>query len=109
MEQTTQGVRHDQPFYYALPDELDCMRLFAGVRVSKYVAQENLEPLPRPQRVVHRAINAYFTAFAVDSGRCVPALPHVLGSLGPLLTGTAFAVDSGRRVPARPALPASLS
>jgi len=32
----------DMPFYYVLPDQADCQRLFKGPRESKYVAQENL-------------------------------------------------------------------
>lgn len=32
-------VKHDQPFYGVLPDENDCVRLFSGVRSSKYVAE----------------------------------------------------------------------
>lgn len=33
------GVNHDQPFYSVLPDELDCVRLFKALRITKYVAQ----------------------------------------------------------------------
>lgn len=37
------NVDADQPFYWVLPDEVDCQRLFGGVRISKYVAQ--VQPL----------------------------------------------------------------
>ena len=33
------NVDPNQPFYCVLPDEVDCQRLFGGVRISKYVAQ----------------------------------------------------------------------
>lgn len=32
-------VDGNQPFYYVLPDETDCERIFQSVRTSKYVAQ----------------------------------------------------------------------
>ena len=32
-------VNHEQPFYSVLPDEHDCIRLFQGARISKYVAE----------------------------------------------------------------------
>ena len=32
-------VNHNQPFFYVLPDEHDCVKLFQGARSSKYVAQ----------------------------------------------------------------------
>lgn len=39
-----------QPFYYCLPDETDTERLFGGVRITKYVAQENMEVRKRTWR-----------------------------------------------------------
>ena len=38
----TVGVDPNQPFYEVLPDEDDCLRLFGGVRLSKYVAQVDI-------------------------------------------------------------------
>lgn len=62
------GVQHDQPFYEVLPDEDECTALFGAVRMSKYVAQENIEPI-RERRVVHRALDAYFKGFSKELGR----------------------------------------
>ena len=60
-----------QPFYYALPDEADCVRLFGGVRLTKYVAQDNVEIL-EGARVVHRALDSYFSGFSERQGRYIP-------------------------------------
>ncbi|KAL3131480.1 hypothetical protein ABBQ38_007787 [Trebouxia sp. C0009 RCD-2024] len=64
-------VNHDQPFYGVLPDEHDCTRLFQGARISKYVAQENIEVVQN-ERVVHRAISNYFPEYSSDLGRYIP-------------------------------------
>jgi hemimethylated DNA binding protein len=61
-----------QPFFYVLPDETDTERLFGGVRITKYVAQENMEPLT-DCRVVHRALNSYFDAYSAALGRYIPS------------------------------------
>lgn len=50
----------ESPHYMALPDEADCVRLFGGVRLTKYVGQKNIEPLEGVHRIVHRAIDHYF-------------------------------------------------
>ena len=41
------NVDANQPFYWVLPDEVDCQRLFGGVRISKYVAQVQLLHWPQ--------------------------------------------------------------
>ena len=53
------GVDGSLPFYYALPDERDCERLFGGVRLSKYVSQDNMMPV-EGVTVLHRALENYF-------------------------------------------------
>ena len=62
------GVQPDQPFYDVLPDEDDCQRLFGAIRISKYVAQENIELLPG-SRVLHRALDNYFNGYSASLGR----------------------------------------
>ncbi|KAL6766563.1 hypothetical protein ACKKBG_A36535 [Auxenochlorella protothecoides x Auxenochlorella symbiontica] len=66
------GVRPRQPFYHVLPDEGDCVRLFGGVRVSKYVAQDNVVPLAGA-RVMHRALDNYFDGHDAGTGRYIPS------------------------------------
>jgi hemimethylated DNA binding protein len=65
------GVDPQQRFYYVLPDERDCQRLFGGVRLSKYVAEENLTALEDTE-VVHRALASYFRGYSPALGRYVP-------------------------------------
>jgi hemimethylated DNA binding protein len=60
-----------QPFYYCLPDETDCVRLFGGVRITKYVAQDNIQPI-RSTRIVHRALDSYFSGYSRSLSRYVP-------------------------------------
>lgn len=62
------GLRHDQPFYEVLPDEDESSRLFGSTRISKYVAQENVE-IATGTRVLHRALNNYFRGFSPSLGR----------------------------------------
>ncbi len=52
-----------------LPDENDCVKLFKAVRISKYVAQENIEPLPYPRRCTHRVLPNYFEGYDPITGR----------------------------------------
>jgi Hemimethylated DNA-binding protein YccV like len=59
-----------QPFYHVLPDEIDCVRIFGAPRISKYVAQENVDLVGQRRNVVHRALQNYFTAFNADLARC---------------------------------------
>jgi hemimethylated DNA binding protein len=42
----------EQPFYRMIPDNDDCVSLLGGARGVRYVAQENLEPLPAAQEAV---------------------------------------------------------
>lgn len=76
-----------QAFYHVLPSEDDCIRLFNGVRISKYVAADNVEPFPAPGaaaaggaavtgaaggRILHRALESYFSGFSPALGRYIP-------------------------------------
>jgi hemimethylated DNA binding protein len=73
----------DQPFYYVLPHQPDCLRLFGAPRVSKYVAQENLVPVSAaaargnhehegPVEVEHSHVVAYFRRYSKEQGRFCP-------------------------------------
>jgi hypothetical protein len=42
----------------------------AAVRITKYVAQENMEPVE--SRVVHRALDSYFSSYSVALKRYIP-------------------------------------
>ena len=64
------GLQHDQPFYDVLPDEDECQRQFGATRISKYVAQDNVEIIPE-SRVLHRALNSYFSGYSSLLGRWV--------------------------------------
>ncbi|KAK9836712.1 hypothetical protein WJX74_006537 [Apatococcus lobatus] len=66
------NVDPNQPFYCVLPDEVDCQRLFGGVRISKYVAQENIQLVKSERGVTHRAITNYFSSFNPHLDRYVP-------------------------------------
>ena len=52
-----------------LPDENDCVKLFKAVRISKYVAQENIVPLPYARRCTHRVLPNYFEGYDPITGR----------------------------------------
>ena len=67
-----------QPFYYALPDESDAVRLLGGVRLTKYVAEENIIPLSghgegHQDRIMHRALENYFIGYSESHKRYVPS------------------------------------
>ncbi len=66
--QAQMGVSNpDQPFYYVLPDSSDCIRLFGGTRLSKYVAEENIGELDEEVRgkgITHQALVNYFEGFS---------------------------------------------
>ncbi len=47
----------------------DCQRIFGAVRISKYVAQDNIEPLVAGRRVNHRAVAHYFDSYSPDLQR----------------------------------------
>lgn len=68
------GVNPLLPHYYALPDEKDCVRLFGGVRLSKYVSQENMEPVGAEEnnKIVHRALENYFVGYSEKLQRYIP-------------------------------------
>jgi hemimethylated DNA binding protein len=75
---------HAQAFYAALPDERDCERVFGGPRMSKYVAEENVEPIEDTDaeggggggaRITHRALPTQFHGYAPAAGRYVPIEP----------------------------------
>lgn len=59
------------PHYYVLPDETDCQRLFGGVRLTKYVGQDNMLHV-EGQTVVHRALDCYFSGYSQEQGRYIP-------------------------------------
>eukprot|EP00884_Botryococcus_braunii_P013811 jgi/Botrbrau1/22430/Bobra.0091s0032.1 len=65
------NLEPNQPFYNCLPDEEDCARLFGHPRISKYVAQENIDAIT-DARVLHRAIANYFEGYSRRLGRYVP-------------------------------------
>ncbi|KAK9841990.1 hypothetical protein WJX81_002951 [Elliptochloris bilobata] len=61
-----------QPFYYCLPDEDDCQRVFGGRRMLQYVAQDDMDAAPGT-RIMHRAIRNLFSSYSTqDGGRYVP-------------------------------------
>ncbi|GAB4821785.1 hypothetical protein N2152v2_008831 [Parachlorella kessleri] len=66
------GVDPRQPFYYVLPDESDCVRLFGQPLSSRYVAQDNILTLPG-ERILHRALNHYFSGHSRALGRYIPS------------------------------------
>jgi len=59
------------PHYYALPDERDSQKLFGGVRLSKYVCEDNMMPL-QGATVVHRALENYFVGYSENLKRYIP-------------------------------------
>ena len=62
----------DQPFYRMVPDAADCDRLLGGPRGVRYVAQENLEPLPASERgISHELLPHVFDGYGAAS----PPLP----------------------------------
>jgi hemimethylated DNA binding protein len=67
----TMNVSADQPFYFVLPDEADCQRIFGSIRITKYVAQENIEPIAGT-RVLHRALDSYFAGYSPGGSRYIP-------------------------------------
>lgn len=50
----------------------DCQRIFGAVRISKYVAQDNMEPITCGRRIHHRAIAHYFDSYSPAAGLYVP-------------------------------------
>ena len=67
----TMGTNAQLPHYYALPDENDCIKYFGGVRLSKYVCEDNMLPV-EGVAVVHRALENYFIGFCDKLKRYVP-------------------------------------
>ena len=68
---SSMGVDPNLPHYYALPDERDCVKLFGGVRLSKYVCQDNMMPV-EDATVVHRALENYFVGYSDLLKRYIP-------------------------------------
>ena len=66
------GVKRDQPHYLVLPDEDDCAKIFGGVRIQKYVGEENIDALEDGTRIAHRSLSYYFTGFCGGSSMYVP-------------------------------------
>ena len=56
-------------FCQVLPDEDDCQRLYKAIRITKYVAQENIMPITVPRRCTHRLIDQFFDAYSPSSMR----------------------------------------
>ena len=52
----------------------DCQRIFGAVRISKYVAQDNMEPITCSRRINHRAIAHYFDTYSPEVSRYVLVL-----------------------------------
>lgn len=65
------GVDPSLPHYYVLPDERDCEKLFGGVRLSKYVCENNLLPVTGVT-IVHRALENYFCGYSPGLQRYIP-------------------------------------
>lgn len=65
------GVDPSMPHYYVLPDEHDCQRLFGGVRLTKYVCEDNMLPVEEVT-VVHRALGNYFIGYSNQLHRYIP-------------------------------------
>ncbi len=69
----------------------DCQRIFGAVRISKYVAQDNMEPITCSRRINHRAIAHYFDTYSPAVSRWVPwsccmtSHPHSLDQSDPSL------------------------
>ena len=66
--------RGEQPFYHVIPDQPDCVRLFGEPRESKYVAQDNMEPIvdPEERAIQHEHLMAYFTRYSPVLGSFMP-------------------------------------
>lgn len=67
-------ARGQQPFYHIIPDQPDCLRLFGSTRESKYVAQDNLEPIKDvdERAIDHEHLMAYFSRYSPSTGSFVP-------------------------------------
>ncbi len=62
-----------QPFYYLTPDTSDVKEKFGSPRGTRYVAQENLEPVgPADRFIDHAGLSDSFEGFHPASGRFVP-------------------------------------
>jgi hemimethylated DNA binding protein len=66
------GVDPLLPHYFALPDERDSQKLFGGVRLSKYVCEENMMHVQGATQVVHRALENYFVGYSENLKRYIP-------------------------------------
>ena len=68
------SARGQQPFYHIIPDQPDCLRLFGSTRESKYVAQDNLEPISdvEERAIDHEHLMAYFSRYSPSTGSFVP-------------------------------------
>ena len=64
----------EQPFYRMVPDHDDCVSLLGGPRGVRYVAQENLEPLPNlgEAAIEHELLPHLFHAYDAGRGTFVP-------------------------------------
>ena len=74
--QAQMGVTNpEQPFYYVLPDAADCVRLFGGPRLTKYVAEDNIDEVDETdvgKGIQHQALPNYFQAWSPSSRRYKP-------------------------------------
>ena len=68
------AARGQQPFYHIIPDQADCVRLFGSTRESKYVAQDNLEPIDdvEERAIDHEHLMAFFSRYSPATGAFVP-------------------------------------
>mmetsp|Transcript_32469 Transcript_32469/g.45028 ORF Transcript_32469/g.45028 Transcript_32469/m.45028 type:complete len:283 (+) Transcript_32469:182-1030(+) len=63
----------NQAFYGVLPDESDCIKLFGAKRDSKYVAQDNMEPVEGDEaRITHARLHGMFVGYNVTNERYLP-------------------------------------
>lgn len=74
--QAQMGVTNpEQPFYYVLPDSADSIRLFGGIRLSKYVAEDNVGELDEEdigKGISHQALVNYFEGFSEHGTKYKP-------------------------------------
>lgn len=64
----------EQPFYFMMPDQDDCIEFLGAPRGARYVAEENLEAIDEiaDREIQHEHMSLYFDRFDHRSGSFVP-------------------------------------